>query len=169
VQQELSPSYGAGFRSLTAEIAEPIALAVTGKLRPGSPARFFAPVPPNSRWDLAPSITGSTDWRCCIAFPSPMVASPMPTVFSRAKRSPPPRRPARSATANLRPIPAALYSAASPRSSAPSSPTALCRQAVPLCLGHWDRGQGRFPRFNRQDRHQDRNGRDLVRGGSLPW
>ena len=41
------------------------------------------------------------------------------------------------------------------------------RHALPLCLGHGHRGQRRFPRLHRQDRHRHRRQHPLVRGGTL--
>jgi beta,beta-carotene 9',10'-dioxygenase len=58
-------SFGGGFRSLTREIADPLACPSPALCPPGSKARCCAPAPPNTRLTHAPIITGSTGWRCC--------------------------------------------------------------------------------------------------------
>jgi carotenoid cleavage dioxygenase-like enzyme len=62
--------YGAGFRSLTIEIAEPVALPVRGALPSWLKGALLRTGPSKFEVVPAPIITGSTDWRCCIASPS---------------------------------------------------------------------------------------------------
>ena len=63
-------SYGAGFRSLTREIADPVALPVKGKLPSWLNGTLLRTGPSKFEVEPEPIITGLMGWRCCTASPS---------------------------------------------------------------------------------------------------
>ena len=115
--------YGVGFRSLTAEIRQPVALPVTGALPAWLTARCSAPDRPNSR-SATRTYNHWFDGLAMLhrfAFAEGGVSYANCFLESNAFRAA--ARPARSPMPSSPPIPAARCSAASPRSSIPSSPT----------------------------------------------